>query len=109
MPPEPDGTLAVSTVLTVLCLLLAALYAAGESAVGCLSPSQVKKDAESGDKKSQTLLKVLRAFRTELVHQRLLAPGPRGPAAFEAGPCPLLPAGIPVLHAGVFPLCRSAP
>ncbi len=61
MPPEPDGTLAVSTVLTVLCLLLAALYAAGESAVGCLSPSQVKKDAESGDKKSQTLLKVLQA------------------------------------------------
>lgn len=61
MPPEPDGTFAVSTALTVLFLLLAALYAAGESAMGCLSPSQVKKDADAGDKKAQTLLKVLQA------------------------------------------------
>ncbi len=61
MPPEPDGTLAISTICTVLCLLAAALYAAGESAVGCLSPVQVKKDADAGNKKAQTLLKVLQA------------------------------------------------
>ncbi len=61
MPPEPDGTLAVSTICTVLSLLTAALYAAGESAVGCLSPAQVKKDADAGSKKARALLKVLQA------------------------------------------------
>lgn len=61
MPPEPDGLFLVCALLTALCLLLSALYAAGESAVGGLSVSQVKKEAENGDKKAKTLLKVLEA------------------------------------------------
>jgi len=61
MPPEPDGTFAVSAICTAVCLLAAALYAAGESAVGRLSPAQVKKDADAGNKRAQTLLKVLQA------------------------------------------------
>ena len=61
MPPEPDGLFLVCALLTALCLLLSALYAAGESAVGGLSVSQVKKEAENGDKKAKTLQKVLEA------------------------------------------------
>lgn len=61
MPPEPDGLFLVCALLTALCLLLSALYAAGESAVGGLSVSQVKKEAENGDKKAKALLKVLEA------------------------------------------------
>lgn len=61
MPPEPDGTLAVPLSLTILCLVLAALYAAGESAVNALSPGQVKKEADAGSKKAQTLWKILQA------------------------------------------------
>ena len=61
MPPEPDGPFAVSLSLTLLCLLLAALYAASESAIGCLSPALVKKEADSGSKKAQLLLKILQA------------------------------------------------
>ncbi len=61
MPEDPDGTFIVSLLLALLFALLAALYAAGESAVSCLSATQVKKDAESGDRKARYLLKTLEA------------------------------------------------
>lgn len=57
MPADPDGTYIVSAVLAVLMLLLAALYAAAESASGCLSPTQLKKDSDAGDKKAIILMK----------------------------------------------------
>lgn len=61
MPPEPDGLSAAALVLTLFFLLLGALYAAGESAVNNLSASQVKKEAENGQKKAKTLQKILEA------------------------------------------------
>ena len=47
MPEDPDGTFIVSLALSLLFAALAALYAASESAVSCLSASQVKKDGDS--------------------------------------------------------------
>lgn len=61
MPPEPDGRLPISLFCAIFFMLLAALYAAGESAMGNLSASQVKKKAEGGDKGSKKLLKILDA------------------------------------------------
>lgn len=61
MPPEPDGLFLLAALLTFLCLVLGALYAAGESAVGNLSATQVKKEAENGEKTAKTLVKVLEA------------------------------------------------
>ena len=61
MPPEPDGTFILCFCLTLFSLLLCALYAAGESALENLSLSQLKKEAESGNAKSKTLLKTVEA------------------------------------------------
>lgn len=61
MPADPDGTYIVSIALTLLFAFLAALYAAGESAVSCLSASQVKREAESGEKRAKILLKTIEA------------------------------------------------
>lgn len=57
MPAEPDGLSILCIVLSLLFLLYAALYAAAESALSALSPSQLKKDSDSGDKKAFILLK----------------------------------------------------
>ncbi|WP_322173380.1 hemolysin family protein [Acutalibacter caecimuris] len=61
MPEDPDSTFVISTALALLFAFLAALYAAGESAVSCLSAPQVKKDADTGDKKAGYLLQALEA------------------------------------------------
>lgn len=61
MPEDPDGTFIASIALTFLFAALAALYAAGESAVSCLSASQVKREAESGSKRAKMLLKTMEA------------------------------------------------
>ena len=61
MPEDPDGTFIVSLALSLLFAALAALYAASESAVSCLSASQVKKDGDSGNKRAKALLKALEA------------------------------------------------
>ena len=59
MSPEPDSYFILAVVITAVCLLLASLYAAGESAIHFLSPSQAKKDAEDGNAKAQKLAKLL--------------------------------------------------
>lgn len=59
MSPEPDSYFILSVALTVVCLLLSSLYAAGESAVDFLSASQVKKDAEDGNAKAKKLAKLV--------------------------------------------------
>ena len=59
MSPEPDSYFILSVALTVVCLVLSSLYAAGESAVDFLSASQVKKDAEDGNAKAKKLAKLV--------------------------------------------------
>lgn len=59
MPAEPDGLSILCILLSVLTILLSSLYAAADSALGSLSPSQVKKDAESGEKRAKVLQKAL--------------------------------------------------
>lgn len=59
MPAEPDGLSILCILLSVLTLLLSSLYAAADSALSALSPSQVRKAAEGGEKKAAALLKVL--------------------------------------------------
>ena len=59
MPSEPDSCFLLSVLLTLVCLTLSSLYAAGESAVDFLSPSQVKKDAEDGNAKAKKLAKLV--------------------------------------------------
>lgn len=61
MPDDPDGTFILFLALTVLFAFLAVLYAAGDSAINCLSMSQMHKNAEAGDKKTQSLLKAMEA------------------------------------------------
>jgi len=61
MPAEPDGLSILCIVLSFLLLLYAALYAAAESALSALSPSQLKKDGEP-EKKSKKLLKAMEAL-----------------------------------------------
>ncbi len=59
MPADPDGLSILCVVLSVLLLLYASLHAAAESALSALSPSQVKKDAEAGNKKAKLLQSAL--------------------------------------------------
>lgn len=59
MSPEPDSYFILTAVLSIFCLVLSFFYAAGESAVDFLSPGQVKKDAEDGDRKAQRLFKLM--------------------------------------------------
>lgn len=61
MPAEPDGLSILCILLSMLLLILAAFYAAADSALDALSPGQLKKDAEAEDKKSKKLLQVLEA------------------------------------------------
>lgn len=66
MPAEPDGYCITSAVLAVLLLLLSALYAGAGSALDALSPAQVKKDSEAGEKRAKSLQKAL-SFQTGTV------------------------------------------
>lgn len=59
MSPEPDSCLILTVALTILCLVLSSLYAAGESAVDFLPQGQVKKDAEEGNTKAKKLVKLV--------------------------------------------------
>lgn len=59
MPEDPDGLTIIPILLTLACLVLAALYAAGGSALGCLSLTQLRRDADSGDKKAKSLLRTV--------------------------------------------------
>lgn len=61
MPADPDGLSVLCIAFSLVLLCYAALYAAAKSAVDCLSPSQLKKDADGGDKKAFRLLKVCEA------------------------------------------------
>ncbi len=61
MPDEPGGLSVLSVLLSLALLILSAFYAAAESALNALSPAQVKRDAEAGDKKARTLQKALEA------------------------------------------------
>ncbi len=61
MPDDPDGTFIAAILLSVLFAAIAALYAAGESALSVLSVSQLKRDADAGGRKARSLLKLVRA------------------------------------------------
>lgn len=61
MPDDPDGYFILSILLSIFFSALAALYAAGESALDTLSVSQVKRDADAGDRKARSLLKIMEA------------------------------------------------
>lgn len=61
MPDDPDGYFALSILLSLFFSALAALYAAGESALDSLSVSQIKRDADAGDRKARSLLKIMEA------------------------------------------------
>ncbi len=64
MPEDPDGTAVIPIILTVIFMLLSALYAAGASAVSALSVSQVKREADSGGRRAKALLKIIEAQET---------------------------------------------
>lgn len=64
MPEDPDGTTVIPLILTFIFMFLSALYASAASAVSTLSVSQVKRDADSGEKKAKTLLKIIEAQET---------------------------------------------
>jgi len=64
MPEDPDGTTVIPLILTVIFMCLSALYAAGASAVDSLSVSQVKRDADAGEKRAKFLLKIIEAQET---------------------------------------------
>ncbi len=59
MPAEPDGLSILCVVLALLFTAFSALYAAAESALGALSPSQVKRNAETGEKREKKRAKAL--------------------------------------------------
>lgn len=64
MPEDPDGTTVIPLILTLIFMLLSALYAAAASAVSGLSLSQVKRDADSGGKRARSLMKIIEAQET---------------------------------------------
>lgn len=59
MPPEPEGAFALSVILAVVSLALASFYAAGESALQNVNVAHLKREQENGNKKADTLLRVL--------------------------------------------------
>lgn len=59
MPPEPDGSTVLCLLLSLILLLVSGLYAASQSALDSISASQVKKDAEAGEKSAKKLQKAL--------------------------------------------------
>ena len=64
MPEDPDGIAVIPLILTIMFMLLSALYAAGASAVSSLSVSQVKRDADSGGRRAKALLKIIETQET---------------------------------------------
>ena len=61
MPAEPDGPSIICLLLSVLLLFLAAFYGAAGSALDALSPAQLKKDADAGEKRAKKLQQALDA------------------------------------------------
>ena len=61
MPAEPDGPSIICLLLSVLLLFLAAFYGAAGSALDALSPSQLKKEADAGEKRAKKLQRALDA------------------------------------------------
>lgn len=87
MPADPDGLSVLCISLSLVLLIWAALHAAAESALECLSVSQLKRDAESGDKRSKTLLKTMDIFEGAASPLRcgLLSSGLIGTALWSLG------------------------
>ena len=57
--PDPARSSVLCSVLCLILLILSAFCAAGESAMDCLSPAALRKEAEGGSKKAKALQKVL--------------------------------------------------
>lgn len=87
MPADPDGLSILCISLSLVLLFWTALHAAAEAALDCLSVSQLKKDAEAGDKRSKTLLKSLDAWQgvTSPLRCGLLFSGLLGTALWTLG------------------------
>ncbi len=92
MPADPDGLSILCIVLSLALLVWASLYAAAESALDCLSPSQLKKDSDGGDLKARKLLKAIEAGKSVVspLQCGLLFSGMFGCALWTAGISPLL-------------------
>lgn len=103
MPAEPDGSSVLCILFSVLLLILAAFYSAADSALDSLSPSQLKKEAEAGEKRAKKLQKALDA-QTGIVfpiQYGLLFAGLLGIALWSAGLSPSL--------CGAFSALKPAP
>lgn len=103
MPAEPDGSSVLCILFSVLLLILAAFYSAADSALDSLSPSQLKKEAEAGEKRAKKLQKALDA-QTGIVfpiQYGLLFAGLLGIALWSAGLSPIL--------CGAFSALKPAP
>lgn len=103
MPAEPDGSSVLCILFSVLLLILAAFYSAVDSALDSLSPSQLKKEAEAGEKRAKKLQKTLDA-QTGIVfpiQYGLLFAGLLGIALWSAGLSPIL--------CGAFSALKPAP
>lgn len=103
MPAEPDGSSVLCILFSVLLLILAAFYSAADSALDSLSPSQLKKEAEAGEKRAKKLQEALDA-QTGIVfpiQYGLLFAGLLGIALWSAGLSPIL--------CGAFSALKPAP
>lgn len=103
MPAEPDGSSVLCILFSVLLLILAAFYSAADSALDSLSPSQLKKEAEAGEKRAKKLQRALDA-QTGIVfpiQYGLLFAGLLGIALWSAGLSPIL--------CGAFSALKPAP
>lgn len=103
MPAEPDGSSVLCILFSVLLLILAAFYSAADSALDSLSPSQLKKEAEAGEKRAKKLQKALDAQTGVVfpIQYGLLFAGLLGIALWSAGLSPIL--------CGAFSALRPAP
>lgn len=59
MPAEPDGLQILSILLSILMIILSALYAGADSALSALSVGQIKKESEADEKKAKALQEAL--------------------------------------------------
>ena len=92
MPAEPDGPSIICLLLSVLLLILAAFYGAAGSALDALSPSQLKKDAEAGERRAKKLQRALDAQTGIIfpVQYGLLITGLFGVSLWNVGLSPVL-------------------
>lgn len=103
MPAEPDGSSVLCILFSVLLLILAAFYSAADSALDSLSPSQLKKEAEAGEKRAKKLQRALDAQTGVVfpIQYGLLFAGLLGIALWSAGLSPIL--------CGAFSALKPAP